>query len=65
MDKDKEQCSNCRFSWMIDSAYYECRRYPPKQEFYRKRLRTWRRIRFPLVEWDMKCGEFKIIERNK
>ncbi|MDD5013812.1 MAG: hypothetical protein PHW73_01755 [Atribacterota bacterium] len=57
--KEKKQCSNCRFSQMIDSAYYKCRRYPPNQEFYRKRFRRWRKIVFPIVEWDMKCGEYK------
>lgn len=54
-----ENCSSCRFSEVVDSAYYKCRRYPPLQEFYWHRFKKWRRIKFPMVEWNMWCGEYK------
>jgi len=52
---EKGNCSTCKFSKMIDSAYYECRRYPPKNSLRKGKITS---IDFTIVEWDMWCGEY-------
>lgn len=64
MIKKKDICESCRFYSMIDSGYGNCTRFPPfnqwkRKRFWHKELKL-KKIEYLLVEWcRRKCGEYQ------
>jgi hypothetical protein len=65
--REMDKCEDCKHYWFVDSAYGECRRYPPQLVPVRVRgyiFATKLVKEFPLMEFDSGvCGEFKRREK--